>query len=251
MSCFAVFWLPCTAIGGTTPTVSQVWILFHPTANIFNKYMYSSHYNIHLVIMCRNVLDILLLWVHGGPLQHGLPLHLLLGLPPRWHFKAFWFDLNCFFLWIISVVIWFKIIFKQMISVVIWFDLFQQMISVVIWFKIVFRQIISVVIDLKMGLGSHTDARYEWVEDWGWKDLQQENIWIEDKRWTYLQQETTGKYLDWGWTSLQQETTGKFLDWGWKDLQQETTGKYLDWGWKDENICNKKQQEQQQCCQMK
>ena len=68
-----------------------------------------------------------------------------------------------------------------------------------IWFKIVFRQIISVVIDLKMGLGSHTDARYEWAEDWGWKDLQQENIWIEDKRWTYLQQETTGKYLDWGW----------------------------------------------------
>ena len=140
--------------------------------------------NIDLVIMCRNVLDILLLWVHGGPLQHGLPLHLLLGLPPRWHFKAFWFDLNCFFLWIISVVIWFKIIFKQMISVVIWFNLFQQM--------------ISVVIDLKMGLGSHTDARYEWAEDWGWKYLQQENIWIEDG-----------------------------------------------------NICNKKQQEQQQCCQMK
>ena len=51
---------------------------------------------------------------------------------------------------------------------------------------------ISVVIDLKMGLGSHTDARYEWAEDWGWKDLQQENIWIEDERWKYLQQETTG-----------------------------------------------------------
>ena len=50
---------------------------------IFLINMYRSHYNIHLVIMCRNVLDILLLWVHGGSLQHGLPLHLLLGLPPR------------------------------------------------------------------------------------------------------------------------------------------------------------------------
>ena len=35
-------------------------------------------------IMFRHVLDILLLWVHSGALQHGLPFYFLLGLSPRW-----------------------------------------------------------------------------------------------------------------------------------------------------------------------